>query len=146
MSDLVQCFGELIRKMWSNKRFKSTADPHMLIQAISRASKKKFQVGHQAEVGEFMAWFLNQLHVGLGGSRKAGSSIIYKTFQGKIEVTSKQRKLKSEPEDAKETEGAVDENNKEQEDPQYVIEENVIETTFLQLTLDIPEKPLFRDD
>lgn len=132
--------------MWSNKRFKSTADPHMLIQAISRASKKKFQVGHQAEVGEFMAWFLNQLHVGLGGSRKAGSSIIYKTFQGKIEVTSKQRKLKSEPEDAKEAEGAVDENNKEQEDLQYVIEENVIETTFLQLTLDIPEKPLFRDD
>ena len=146
MSDLVQCFGELIRKMWSNKRFKSTADPHMLIQAISRASKKKFQVGHQAEVGEFMAWFLNQLHVGLGGSRKAGSSIIYKTFQGKIEVTSKQRKLKSEPEHSKETEGGVDENNKEQDDPQYVIEENVIETTFLQLTLDIPEKPLFRDD
>ncbi len=146
MSDLVQCFGELIRKMWSNKRFKSTADPHMLIQAISRASKKKFQVGHQAEVGEFMAWFLNQLHVGLGGSRKAGSSIIYNTFQGKIEVTSKQKKVNSEPEDEENPEGAVDENNKEQEDPQHIVEENVIETTFLQLTLDIPEKPLFRDD
>ncbi len=147
MSDLVQCFGELIRKMWSNKRFKSTADPHMLIQVISRASKKKFQVGHQAEVGEFMAWFLNQLHVGLGGSRKAGSSIVYRTFQGKIEVTSKQRKPKSEIEGAEEKAGTVDENNKEQEEPQqFIEEESVIETTFLQLTLDIPEKPLFRDD
>uniref|UniRef100_A0A7S0T9X4 Ubiquitinyl hydrolase 1 n=1 Tax=Pseudo-nitzschia delicatissima TaxID=44447 RepID=A0A7S0T9X4_9STRA len=141
MSDLVQCFGELIRKMWSNKRFKSTADPHMLIQAISRASKKKFQVGHQSEVGEFMAWFLNQLHAGLGGTRKAGSSIIYRTFQGKIEVTSKQRKPKSATEDAEEKEETA--NPIENQD---VREEKVIETTFLQLTLDIPEKPLFRDD
>eukprot|EP00536_Pseudo-nitzschia_multiseries_P006368 jgi/Psemu1/255329/estExt_Genewise1Plus.C_1340031 len=125
MSDLVRCFGELIRKMWSNKRFKSNVDPHMLIQAISRASKKKFRVGLQAEVGEFMAWFLNQLHIGLGGTRKPGSSIIYRTFQGKIEVTTRQRKDKTT-------------------DPN--IEETITDTTFLQLTLDIPEKPLFRDD
>jgi len=147
MSDLVQCFGELIRKMWSNKRFKSTVDPHMLIQAISRASKKKFQVGHQSEVGEFMAWFLNQLHVGLGGSRKTGSSIIYRTFQGKIEVTTRQRKEKSEIEEAEEN-SAGEDTKQESVDKhdQTLLEENVVETTFLQLTLDIPEKPLFRDD
>jgi len=145
MSDLVLCFGELIRKMWSNKRFKSTADPHMLIQAISRASKKKFQVGHQSEVGEFMAWFLNQLHVGLGGSRKAGSSIIYRTFQGKIEVTSRQRKEISE--DAQENEETANTNGEDQpENSKQFFEEKVLETSFLQLTLDIPEKPLFRGD
>ncbi len=145
MSDLVQCFGELIRKMWSNKRFKSTVDPHMLIQAISRASKKKFQVGHQSEVGEFMAWFLNQLHVGLGGTRKAGSSIIYRTFQGKIEVTSRQPKAILEGAEEKD-ETANTNGGDQQENSEQLFEEKVLETTFLQLTLDIPEKPLFRDD
>jgi len=175
MSDLVQCFGELIRKMWSNKRFKSNVDPHMLIQAISRASKKKFQVGHQSEVGEFMPWFLNQLHVGIGGTRKSGSSIIYRTFQGKIEVTTRQRKTitalkstkggggninrstnnnKDNGNNVNNTEGmeldggddvrteqrSIDKNT----DPN--IEETTLDTAFLQLTLDIPEKPLFRDD
>lgn len=152
MSDLVQCFGELVRKMWSNKRFKSTADPHMLIQAISRVSKKKFQVGHQSEVEEFMAWFLNQLHIGLGGTRKSGSSIIYRTFQGKIEVTSRHRKTKSEIENAEEKQEVATQNDnqdagdKKLERSQHLFEDKMIETTFLQLTLDIPEKPLFRDD
>lgn len=165
MSDLVQCFGELIRKMWSNKRFKSTVDPHMLIQSISRASKKKFQVGHQSEVGEFMAWFLNQLHVGLGGTRKPDSSIIYRTFQGKIEVTSRLPNFfseieKEEEKNEKSSIGAVgtlmelDRDSGGEETKlealgkytQSIIKEKVIETTFLQLTLDIPEKPLFRDD
>ncbi|VEU34691.1 unnamed protein product [Pseudo-nitzschia multistriata] len=168
MSDLVQCFGELIRKMWSNKRFKSNVDPHMLIQAISRASKKKFRVGHQAEVGEFMAWFLNQLHVGLGGTRKPGSSIIYRTFQGTIELTTRQRKTAAALEaaeagdedgngDAKNGGGGTgmeaDNGHDETTEPLTTdkttdpdIEETTIETRFLQLTLDIPEKPLFRDD
>jgi U4/U6.U5 tri-snRNP-associated protein 2 len=146
MPDLVQCFGELIRKMWSNKRFKSTVDPHMLIQAISRASKKKFQVGHQSEVGEFMAWFLNQLHIGLGGTRKSGSSIIYRTFQGKLEVTTRQRKQNFEIEEEKEKMTNQNDPEPVEKSTAPIFEENIMETTFLQLTLDIPEKPLFRDD
>jgi len=157
MSDLVLCFGELIRKMWSNKRFKSTVDPHMLIQAISRASKKKFQVGQQSEVGEFMAWFLNQLHIGLGGTRKPGSSIIYRIFQGQIEVTTRQQKTISEGDEEKDenTDRNDDKDNTSNNDKKIgplskpspaLFDEKTIETTFLQLTLDIPEKPLFRDD
>ena len=45
-------FGELLRKIWSDRRFKSHVDPHMLVQAVSVASKKKFGVGKQAEAGE----------------------------------------------------------------------------------------------
>jgi U4/U6.U5 tri-snRNP-associated protein 2 len=136
MSHLAQCFGELVRKLWSDKRFKSHVDPHMLIQAISEASKKKFRVGHQAEAGEFMAWLLNQLHVGLGGGKKPGSSIIYQCFQGKVEVTTRQRKLEDEDDKKK--------NEEDEAGPQ--IEETTADTQFLQLTLNIPEKPLFRDD
>ena len=170
ISHLAQCFGELVRKLWSDKRFKSHVDPHMLIQAISEASKKKFRVGSQAEAGEFMAWLLNQLHIGLGGSRKPGSSIIYKCFQGKVEVTTRQKRRameegggENEDSDKKqernekhsndrnigasqdvEMEEASDE-SKEDRSPEQ-IEESIVETHFLQLTLDIPEKPLFRDD
>eukprot|EP00934_Nitzschia_sp_Nitz4_P007056 Nitzschia sp. Nitz4//scaffold112_size70979//23577//25346//NITZ4_005897-RA/size70979-augustus-gene-0.91-mRNA-1//-1//CDS//3329533250//7046//frame0 len=145
MSPLVQCFGELVRKIWSDKRFKSHVDPHMLIQAVSEASKKRFQVGQQAEAGEFMAWFLNSLHLGLGGNRKRNSSIIYQCFQGRVEVTTRQRKqvkAVEKKEDEEEAQGP-------QEGPAAMevdIEESTLETNFLQLTLDIPEKPLFRDD
>jgi U4/U6.U5 tri-snRNP-associated protein 2 len=148
MSHLAQCFGELVRKIWSDKRFKSHVDPHMLIQAISNDSKKRFRVGSQAEAGEFMAWLLNQLHLGLGGTRKSGSSIIYKTFQGKIEVTTRQRKIPEE-DDAKEIDKKDTDNmdvEMREEDGEVEIEEIATDTRFLQLTLDIPEKPLFRDD
>jgi U4/U6.U5 tri-snRNP-associated protein 2 len=161
MSDLVLCFGELIRKMWSDKRFKSNVDPHMLVQAISRSSKKKFQVGRQAEVGEFMAWFLNQLHLGLGGSRKPGSSIIYKIFQGKVQVTTQRSKILKErfgveAKDEGQVKAAkiIEAKSADMDmdkDESYLketteIEEEVVDTNFLQLTLDIPEKPLFRDN
>jgi U4/U6.U5 tri-snRNP-associated protein 2 len=153
MSHLAQCFGELIRKMWSDKRFKSHVDPHMLIQAITVDSKKKFQVGVQAEAGEFMSWFLNQLHIGLGGSRKPGSSIIYEAFQGKLQVTTRQRKLTddkpaaNEADDSKKgTEEKMTDAEEKKAPEEPIIEETTIDTNFLQLTLDIPEKPLFRDD
>jgi U4/U6.U5 tri-snRNP-associated protein 2 len=178
MSDLVRCFGELVRKVWSDRRFKSHVDPHMLIQAIGRASKNKYQIGRQAEVGEFIAWFLHQLHIGLGGTRKARSSIIYRTFQGTVEVTTRQRKQQRQQEHqqhnsdrpendstdgvgggggeeemtADRRNGQNDSNSRSKgetmdvEDYNNETEEITIETTFLQLTLDIPEKPLFRDD
>jgi U4/U6.U5 tri-snRNP-associated protein 2 len=111
----------------------------MLIQAISEASKMKFWVGHQAEAGEFMAWLLNQLHIGLGGGKKVGSSIVYQCFQGKVEVTTWQRKLEDEDDKKKKNEEDEDEAG-----PQ--IEETMVDTQFLQLTLNIPKKPLFRDD
>lgn len=153
ISPLVQCFGELIRKMWSDKRFKSHVDPHMLIQAISVGSNKKFRVGHQSEAGEFMTWLLNQLHIGLGGTRKPRSSIIHEVFQGRVQVTSRQlvsKKDKEEGLSGDDRGGSDDENDsitnkKEEGGEQYEVEENTTETHFLQLTLDIPEKPLFRD-
>ena len=38
---------------------------------------------------EFLSWFLNAMHASLGGTRKPGSSYIYKTFQGKMKVYSR---------------------------------------------------------
>lgn len=158
-SHLAKCFGEMIRKMWSNKRFKSTVDPHMLVQAISVASNKRFTIGKQMEAGEFMAWLLHQIHIGVGGSRKDGSSVIHSTFQGRVEITTRQRKSvkKDNPENGEEDDrlGSDDENTWEKMEEERknqneaisnTIEEVASDSNFLQLTLDIPEKPLFKDD
>lgn len=154
-SPLAQCFGDLVRKMWSDKRFKSNVDPHMMIQAVSVASKKRFHIGKQAEAGEFMAWLLHHLHVGMGGSlKKSGSSVIHDIFQGKVEVTTRERKKKTVKVEVKSNSIAnnVDDQATTATDSnkittmEWVTEETVNNTNFLQLTLDIPEKPLFKDD
>ncbi len=188
-SHLSQCFGDMVRKMWSDKRFKSTVDPHMLVQAISVASHRRYRIGKQIEAGEFIAWFLHQLHSGVGGNRKAGSSIIHQLFQGEVkfqiishsknfsskatiilylpvgevEITTR-RKVKTV-----ESKRVIDENDdrlgsddeeqwtsarkedeervkRESEVNANAFEEITNNANFLQLTLDIPEKPLFKDD
>jgi len=160
-SELARCFGELVRKMWSDGRFKSTVDPHMFVQAVSVASGKRFHIGRQAEAGEFLAWLLHHLHVGVGGTRKPGSSVIHDIFQGTVEVTVRQRKKTDEgvPEDEGDDDdraGSDDEDTikakeaarerRKAEAEKVQIEESTTDTRFLQLTLDIPEKPLFKDE
>ena len=36
--------------------------PHELVQAISKASKKRFRIGKQSDAVQFLAWLLNELH------------------------------------------------------------------------------------
>lgn len=158
---VTECFGELVRKLWSDTRFKSHVDPHRLVQAVAAASKKKFQVGQQAEAGELMAWLLHQLHLGTGGSlntnKKKKQSIVQKVFQGEVMVVTRQaaksaqddKQARAEREDDRE--GSGDEEEEEANgDVSMEVAPQIEETTnishFLQLTLDIPEKPLFRDE
>ncbi len=44
---------------------------------------------HAGDPVEFLSWFMNAMHLSLGGTRKAGSSYIYKTFQGRMKVYSR---------------------------------------------------------
>ena len=37
---------------------------------------------------EFLSWFLNALHLALNGTKKATSSIIYKSFLGAMKIHS----------------------------------------------------------
>ena len=160
-STLAKEFGELIRKIWSNRRFKSTVDPHMFIQAVSTASNKKFAIGKQADVGEFIRWLLFQLHVGIGGShKKSGSSMIHDIFQGVVDITTLQRKKMDSSsnangeeeddrygsEDEEEVQAREEERQRLQLEEANKMEEITNSTNFIQLTLDIPEKPLFKDE
>lgn len=86
---LVQRFGELIRKLWNPRNFKAHVSPHEMLQAVVLCSKKTFQITEQGDSVEFMSWFLNTLHSALGGTKKISSSIINKTFKGKMNVYSR---------------------------------------------------------
>lgn len=152
---VTQCFAELVRKLWSDRRFKNHIDPHMLTQGIAVASRNRFRIGTQVEAGEFMAWLLHQLHIGLGGSsRKPGSSIIHQIFQGRVQVTTRQLKqIEGSKDDGQEDnrggsdaeDEEVNDGIKEEEESTQILEEITADSHFLQLTLDISQKPLFRD-
>ena len=90
-SGLVHRFGELVRKLWSAHNFKSVISPQELIHEVSASSKKRLASGEQGECVNVLNWFLQQLHVGLGGlpanPRKkiaAVPSVITDSFQGYV--------------------------------------------------------------
>ncbi|KAF2314789.1 hypothetical protein GH714_033579 [Hevea brasiliensis] len=143
-SPLVHRFGELTRKIWHARNFKGQVSPHEFLQAVMKASKKRFRIGQQSDPVEFMAWLLNTLHADLRTLKK-NNSIIYECFQGELEVV-------------KETPSKVITDKKENGDDQNSIQKStdggnehddvVTETSrmpFLMLGLDLPPPPLFKD-
>eukprot|EP00252_Welwitschia_mirabilis_P002573 TRINITY_DN12523_c0_g1_i1.p1 TRINITY_DN12523_c0_g1~~TRINITY_DN12523_c0_g1_i1.p1 ORF type:complete len:544 (-),score=111.36 TRINITY_DN12523_c0_g1_i1:65-1696(-) len=142
-SPLVQRFGELTRKIWHPRNFKGQVSPHEFLQAVMVASKKRFRIGVQSDPVEFMSWLLNTLHSDLGGTKAANSSIIYKCFQGELEVVKEiQKKKVNEKRDMdQERKGLPVE---EKVPPDDVVRE-VSRMPFLMLGLDLPPPPLFKD-
>ena len=131
--ELVKRFSVLVRKIWNTRAFKSHVSPHELLQQISRQSNKRFDLLHQSDPVEFLSWFLNNLHLALGGSKtKSGTSIIHNVFQGKLKVESQQITAKADAGDRLRFEEAA---------------EVVVDTSrYLMLTLDLPASPLFQDE
>lgn len=132
-SELVKRCGILFRKIWNPRAFKSHVSPHELLQEISLRSNKRFTLTVQSDPVEFLSWFLNNLHLGLGGSKtKPGSSIIQRIFQGKLKVESQAITAKADAGDRLRFEEAA--------------EVKVDINRFLLLTLDLPAAPLFQDE
>jgi len=132
---LVQRFGELMRKLWNPMNFKAHVSPHEMLQAVVLCSKKKFQITKQGDPVDFLAWFLNAMHSALNGTKKMNSSIVSKTFRGKMRVS--ERKIPSV--DLSEAEQA-----KLLETEEY--KEKVTDTPWMYLTCDLPAPPLFPDE
>jgi U4/U6.U5 tri-snRNP-associated protein 2 len=129
---LAQRFSTLVRKIWNPKAFKNHVSPHELLQEISLRSNKKFLLTEQADPVEFLSWFLNHLHLSLGGSKtKPRSSLIQKVFQGMLRVESQTITPRADASDRLLFEDAE---IKSQSSP------------FMILTLDLPPAPLFQDD
>ncbi|CAJ0563850.1 unnamed protein product, partial [Mesorhabditis spiculigera] len=131
---LSQRFGELVRKLWNTKAFKAHVSPHEMLQAIVVTSQKRFQFTKQGDAADFMSFFLNTLHLSLNGTQKNSSSIIYKTFRGKM----RQYTRKVLPVDAS-SEMIANVTNSDE------YNETAKETPFLFLSLDLPPPPLYVD-
>lgn len=132
--ELVTRFSTLIRKIWNSKAFKSHVSPHELLQEISLKSQKRFTLTKQSDPIDFLSWFLNNLHLSLGGSpARPGSSIIQKVFQGRLKIESQRITTKAD----------------ESGDRLRFIESEEVNTElvrYLMLTLDLPPPPLFQDE
>lgn len=123
----------LFRKIWNPRAFKSHVSPHELLQEISLRSNKRFTLTAQSDPVEFLSWFLNNLHLSLGGSKtKPGSSMVQRVFQGKLKVESQAITAKADVGDRLRFEEAA--------------EVKVEINRFLLLTLDLPPAPLFQDE
>lgn len=129
---LVQRFGILVRKIWNPRAFKAHVSPHELLQEIALISGKKFNLTEQSDPVDFLNWFLNNLHLALGGSKsKPGSSIIQRIFQGQLQIESQAITARADAGDRLRFEDAdVQKDN----------------SRFLLLTLDLPAAPLFQDE
>ncbi|KAI0129969.1 U4/U6.U5 tri-snRNP-associated protein [Xylariales sp. AK1849] len=131
--ELVKRCAILFRKIWNPRAFKNHVSPHELLQEISLRSNKRFTLTAQSDPVEFLSWFLNNLHLGLGGSKsKPGSSMIQRIFQGKLKVESQAITAKADVGDRLRFEEAA--------------EVKVDVNRFLLLTLDLPAAPLFQDE
>ncbi|KAI9765954.1 MAG: hypothetical protein M1835_007275 [Candelina submexicana] len=131
--ELARRSSTLIRKIWNPRAFKSHVSPHELLQEISLRSSKRFNLTLQADPVDFLSWYLNNLHLALGGSKtKPGSSIVQRVFQGKLKVESQQITAKADAGDRLRFEEAA--------------EVKVDINRFLLLTLDLPAAPLFQDE
>ena len=73
-TELVKRFAALAKKIWNPRLFKSQVSPHEFLQEVNRASSGKFSLEKQGDPVEFLGWFLNHLHIGLGGTKKKNSS------------------------------------------------------------------------
>jgi U4/U6.U5 tri-snRNP-associated protein 2 len=131
--ELAKRLSILIRKIWNPRAFKTHVSPHELLQEISLKSNKKFTLTNQSDPVEFLSWFLNNLHLALGGSKtKPGSSMIQRVFQGKLKVESQAITAKADAGDRLRFEEAA--------------EVKVDINRFMLLTLDLPAAPLFQDE
>ncbi|ETN72198.1 ubiquitinyl hydrolase 1 [Necator americanus] len=135
LSLLPKRFGELIRKLWNPKAFRTHVSPHEMLQATVSCSDKKFQFIKQGDAAEFMSFLLNTLHIALNGTQKSSSSIIYKIFRGRM----RQYSRKVIPAEATECQ-----RQQLLQLPEY--NESAKELPFLYLALDLPPAPLYRDE
>jgi U4/U6.U5 tri-snRNP-associated protein 2 len=129
---LAQRFGILVRKIWNPRAFKAHVSPHELLQEVTLRSNKRFNLTEQSDPVDFLNWFLNNLHLALGGSKsKPGTSIVQKVFQGALQIESQAITARADAGDRLRFEDA-----------------NVKTETsrFLLLTLDLPPAPLFQDE
>ena len=89
-TELVKRLSTLAKRLWNPRLFKSQISPHEFVQEVAKRSGGKFKMTEQGDPVEFLGWIVNTLHRDLGGTKKRNSSVIYSTFQGKVQIETQQ--------------------------------------------------------
>ncbi|KAF5394776.1 Ubiquitinyl hydrolase 1, partial [Paragonimus heterotremus] len=140
---LVQRFGELIRKLWNPRNFKTHVSPHEFLQAVVLCSRKRFQFTEQGDAVEFLSWLLNALDLALHPKRSISTdakgihqkTVVSRALRGSMRVYS--RKIMPVSLSEEEKTSLAD-------NPEYMM--SVTETKFFYLTCDLPPPPLYLDE
>ncbi|WVF66992.1 hypothetical protein IAT40_001735 [Kwoniella sp. CBS 6097] len=129
-TELVKRLATLARRLWNPRLFKAQISPHEFMQEVTKRSNGKFKSTEQGDPVEFLGWLVNTLHRDLGGSKKRNSSIVYSTFQGKVQIDTQQIIT-----------------HKEYARPVFEPGRDIqtVSSPFLFLALDLPATPLFTD-
>jgi U4/U6.U5 tri-snRNP-associated protein 2 len=89
-TELVKRLSTLCKRFWNPRLFKAQISPHEFLQEVGKRSGGKFKMTEQGDPVEFLGWLVNTLHRDLGGTKKKSSSVIYETFQGKVQIETQQ--------------------------------------------------------
>ncbi|WVQ74574.1 hypothetical protein IAR50_004175 [Cryptococcus sp. DSM 104548] len=129
-TELVKRFATLAQRFWNPHLFKAQVSPHEFLHEVTKRSNGKFKTTEQGDPVEFLGWLVNTLHRDLGGTKKRNSSVVYSTFQGKVQI---------------ETQQVI--THKEYARPFFDVGRDIqtISSPFLFLALDLPATPLFTD-
>jgi len=145
-TELVQRLATLCRRLWNPRLFKAHVSPHEFLQEVSKRSAGKFKMTEQGDPVEFLGWIVNTLHRDLGGTKKRNSSVIYSTFQGKVQIETQKvithkeyARPVFEPGRGKLYHLVKLHTKADDSDIQ------TISSPFLFLALDLPATPLFQD-
>jgi U4/U6.U5 tri-snRNP-associated protein 2 len=89
-TELITRLATLTRRLWNPKLFKAQISPHEFLQEVNKRSNGKFKMTEQGDPVEFLGWLVNTLHRDLGGTKKRGSSVIYRALQGMVRIENQQ--------------------------------------------------------
>ena len=145
-AELVSRLATLCRRLWNPRLFKAHVSPHEFLQEVAKRSAGKFKMTEQGDPVEFLGWIVNTLHRDLGGTKKRNSSVIYSTFQGKVQIETQKvitHKEYARPvfEPGRGKSGVLGATDTRA----HVIDIQTISSPFLFLALDLPATPLFQD-
>ena len=128
-SALVKHYVMLLRKVWNPRALQAKIAPHEFFHEVGQRSEQKFSHEKAKDPAQFLAFMLHNLHVDIGGTKKNGSSIIYKTIQGMLQMEVQQIISRADKGDGMRFEaGSIKEKDK----------------LFQLLPLDLPPMPVFK--
>ena len=155
-SDLVRQFAELLRRIWNPHSFKRFISPYQFSDALSTASRGQFSVGKRAQCVQLLQWMLNHMHKYLKKASKSNTTVVTDAFQGHLQVCkhSSGGSGSSEGTNSEDITTTTSSSSSSSSSSSAVTEDAAVSTVsttstkvpFFKLSLDLPSKPLFRDE